>query len=77
MESNETTEIQVGAIYEHYKGKRYKVHGVAVHSESLTKLVVYECLYENEMSDLWVRPLEMFQSTIEIEGKTIPRFKKI
>lgn len=63
-------------VYEHYKsGKKYRVLGVAKHSETLEDLVVYEALYENEMSKRWVRPLEMFLGEVEIDGKKVPRFK--
>ena len=63
-------------IYEHYKsGKKYRVIGMAKHSETLEDMVVYEALYENEMSKLWVRPLTMFLEEVEFEGKRIPRFK--
>jgi len=59
--------------YEHYKGKRYRVIGVAQHSETLEELVVYQALYDEH--DLWVRPLKMFIEKIEVNGKKIPRFK--
>lgn len=63
-------------VYEHYKtGKKYRVLGVAKHSETLEDLVVYEALYENEMSKLWVRPLEMFLGEVEFGGKRVPRFR--
>ena len=61
--------------YEHYKGKQYEVIGVAKHSETLEELVVYRALYGEH--SLWVRPLNMFLETVEIEGKKIPRFKFI
>ena len=67
--------VVVGGIYEHYKGKRYKVHGLVRHSESLEMLVLYEALYENELGKLWVRPEKMFLETIEFEGKEMPRFR--
>lgn len=38
--------IIVGSLYEHYKGLRYKIIGVARHSETLEELVVYQALYE-------------------------------
>ncbi len=63
--------------YQHYKGKKYLVLGVAKHSETLEDLVVYISLYENETASMWVRPLSMFIETVEIEGKTIPRFRKL
>ena len=33
------SELVIGSLYEHYKGKRYKVHGVVRHSETLEELV--------------------------------------
>jgi len=63
-------------VYEHYKNKdhQYRVLGVAKHSETLEDLVIYEALYENEMSKLWARPLEMFVGNVEIDGQSVPRF---
>jgi hypothetical protein len=62
-------------IYQHYKGKKYKVHGVVKHSETLEDLVLYETLYENPLGKMWVRPKGMFLESVIIEGKEIPRFK--
>jgi hypothetical protein len=60
-------------IYEHYKGNRYEVIGVAKHSETLEEMVVYRALYGD--GQMWVRPLAMFIEEVEIDGKRIPRFK--
>ena len=62
-------------LYEHYKNKKYRVIGIAKHSETLEDLVVYEALYENKQSNLWVRPLAMFLEEVTVDGKTVPRFK--
>ena len=66
--------IQLGK-YEHYKGNKYEVIGVAKHSETLEELVVYRALYGD--NNLWVRPLKMFLEIVEIEGKKVSRFKFI
>lgn len=67
--------IQVGAIYRHAKTKNlYKVIGIAKHSETLEDLVIYEAEYENELSKLWARPVEMWEEEVEIEGVKQPRF---
>lgn len=68
--------IKVG-LYQHYKGMRYKVIGLAKHSETLEWMVYYECLYENSEAQLWVRPLSMFRETVEVNGAVVPRFKFI
>lgn len=71
------SDLKLGGIYRHYKGKTYRVIELARHSETLEWLVVYECLYENEAAKIWVRPLSMFLETVTIDGKTIPRFEYI
>jgi hypothetical protein len=60
--------------YRHYKGNDYEVMGVARHSETDEELVVYRPLYGER--GLWVRPLAMFVETVEVDGKTQPRFDK-
>ena len=69
-------ELQLGR-YKHYKGNEYNVLMVAMHSETLEKFVVYEALYENKVSKLWVRPLKMFVEKVEKDGKLIDRFEYI
>lgn len=61
--------------YRHYKGKDYEVIGVATHSETGEKMVIYRTLYGDY--DLWVRPATMFSELIEINGVTMPRFRFI
>ncbi len=64
-------------LYLHYKNIRMEVLGVAKHSETLEDLVVYKHLDDNPLSELWVRPLAMFLEEVEVDGKMVPRFKKI
>jgi len=66
-------------IYEHYKNPehRYRVIGMAKHSETLEDMVIYEALYDNEISELWVRPLTMFLGNVEVDGQSVPRFKYV
>ncbi|MCB9747830.1 MAG: DUF1653 domain-containing protein [Candidatus Omnitrophica bacterium] len=72
------SKLQPG-IYEHYKGKRYEVIGVALHSETLEELVVYKALYKSEYPEgsLWVRPLAMFTEQVGVKEKQVPRFRLI
>jgi hypothetical protein len=62
-------------IYEHYKGNRYEVIGVARHSETLEEMVLYRKL--DGERELWVRPLAMFLEDVEVNGKKMPRFRYI
>ena len=59
-------------LYRHYKGRDYRVLGLARHSETLEPVVVYQALYGEH--GLWVRPHAMFLETVAINGRTIPRF---
>lgn len=59
--------------YRHFKGNEYKVLGVARHSETDERLVVYRPLHGD--GGLWVRPLAMFLEHVIHEGRTVPRFE--
>ena len=61
--------------YRHFKGKEYEVLGVARHSETQEELVVYRALYGD--FSLWVRPVSMWNETVERDGKTFRRFTYI
>lgn len=61
--------------YRHYKGNDYEVIGAARHSETLEELVVYRALYGER--GLWVRPRAMFEETVQIEGRPVPRFRHV
>ncbi|PCI29810.1 hypothetical protein COB52_02165 [Candidatus Kaiserbacteria bacterium] len=66
--------------YKHYKGEVCEVMGVGHHSETLEKLVFYRALKDSEefgKDALWVRPVSMFEETVERDGETFPRFEKI
>ena len=67
-------EIKLGK-YRHFKGNEYEVIGIAKHSEDLSPMVVYRALYG--VGGLWVRPAEMWNETVEREGKTVRRFTYI
>ena len=61
--------------YRHFKGKEYEVLGVARHSETEEELVVYRALYGD--FGLWVRPVSMWNETVERDGKMFRRFTYI
>lgn len=61
--------------YQHFKGGRYKLLAIALDSENLTEMVVYQALYGDRK--IWVRPKDMFFETIERDGRRLPRFKEI
>ena len=61
--------------YRHFKGREYEVLGIARHSETEEELVVYRALYGD--FGLWVRPVSMWNETVERDGKTYQRFTKL
>ena len=62
-------------VYMHYKGNKYLVLGVVIHSETLEELVLYKALYGEGLN--WVRPLEMFLENVETSSQVLPRFRFI
>ncbi len=61
--------------YRHYKGNLYEVIGIANHSETLEKMVVYKALYGE--GEIWVRPASMWNEEVELSGETLKRFTYI
>lgn len=72
------TEALRSGVYEHYKGRKYLVLGVARHTETGELMAVYVPLYElpsNEGVQMAVRPLKMFREQVEVGSETMPRFR--
>lgn len=63
--------IDIGT-YQHFKGNYYQVLHIAKHSETEEFMVVYHP--KSEPGNIWIRPLDMFNETIERDGKTLQRF---
>lgn len=65
--------------YLHYKGKEYRVLGVARNSENPEEqFVVYQALYRSTEfgnNAIWIRPKEMFLEKVKVDDKLVPRFK--
>lgn len=74
-------DIKIGAIYEHYKGKKYKIVNLARFSENPDEVfVIYQGLYDCPKfgnNPVWARPMKMFDETVVIEGQKKSRFKLI
>lgn len=66
--------IQPGR-YQHFKGGEYEVYGLVRHSETEQLLVLYRPCYGDQA--LWVRPLEHFRDSKQLDGKDVPRFRYI
>ena len=66
--------IKIGK-YRYFKGNEYEVICVARHSETLEDMVVYKALYGE--GGIWVRPMKMWNETVEVNGNKISRFTYI
>ena len=58
--------------YRHFKGGEYEVLAIALHSETQEEMVVYRALYGEGKT--WVRPKNMWNETVERDGKVFKRF---
>lgn len=60
-------------IVEHYKNKKlYQLIANGTHTETGEKLTVYQSIEDGKV---WIRPTDMFNEFVEIDGKQVPRFK--
>lgn len=60
--------------YRHFKGGMYEVIDTVVHSETLETMVLYR---PQDSTVLWVRPYEMFVSSIVQAGILVSRFSPV
>lgn len=74
MIQTRSSSIALG-VYQHYKGNLYEVLNIAQHSETSEWLVVYRQLYGDH--SVWVRPLEMFQETVDTGTGPQQRFRLV
>ncbi len=63
-----------GETYRHYKGDKYRIKLLALHSNDDEWMVVYEPLYENPDALFFTRPLREWHAVVEWEGKKTARF---
>lgn len=66
-------DIKAG-VYRHFKGGFYLVLGLARHSETEEKFVVYVPFGPRKGPRMTVRPVEMFFGEVERDGKRRQRF---
>lgn len=57
--------IEIGKVYEHYKGNSYKVIAIAKHSETTDEMVVYQSIKDGQV---WVRPFSMWNDIVDEKG---------
>jgi hypothetical protein len=62
-------------VYKHYKRGRFVVLGVAKNCKTNEEVVVF--YNEEDMSSMWIRPVEEFLSTAELDGDQVVRFVKV
>jgi hypothetical protein len=68
--------LKVGAIYRHVKTDTlYRLIAVGKRTKTLEDLVVYEALYDNTVSKIWIRPkTEFLGEALSPDGTYHPRF---
>jgi hypothetical protein len=50
-------------IHRHFKGNLYIELGAGLHSETKEPLILYRCLYHNDLGSTWLRPAPSFNGT--------------
>lgn len=77
LEYNDSMEKIRPGKYRHYKGKFYQAIDIAINSETLEEMVIYQALYHSKKfgkNAMWVRPKKKFLGKVIFKGKRVKRF---
>jgi len=72
-----TSGIEIGGIYEHVGGRKYRVVGIARNSDDLQLCVIYQCHNCTGSCPLWIKSIHDFNEMISIDGHPVPRFRPV
>ena len=61
----------IGKTYRHFKGGKYEVIDIAVHSENAGLLVIYKS--KKDPALVWARPINIFLSDVDKEKYPLAR----
>jgi hypothetical protein len=64
-------------LFEHYKGGIYRFIGLGTHTETGEYLSIYEAVEPTTERKIWVRPKHVFDAVVTINGKEVPRFRRV
>ena len=69
--------IEKGARYVHFKNpeQEYRIVGFAVREDTNEVCVIYEGQYGERIP--FIRTLKNFTETVEHDGSTVPRFRRV
>lgn len=72
------TQIEIGSLWQHYKGSRYKVVTIGKYTEAIPPLLMVVYCSVEDSGQIWVRPLAGWPGawTDTLPDGT-PRFKKV
>lgn len=65
----------ITGVYQHYKGNKYEVLYVGIHTETLEDVIIYRSL--DSADKVWVRPRKMFEDKVKVNNRLISRFTKV